>query len=177
RYFLAKFSRLMRQILDNSRKSSITLEEEIQSLENYLLIEQFCNGDRFDYTIEIDPSLGQDFISLPPMILQPFVENAIKHGMRGLPEGEKSGIIRIHFSESEGTLKCVVEDNGIGREKAAELNLKSKETYHKSTALEVTTDRLEHLKEEGISTPLEIVDLYEDGVATGTRIIIRLPLN
>ncbi len=177
RYFLAKFSRLMRQILDNSRRTSITLEEEVQTLENYLLIEQFCNGDRFDYTIEVDENMEQDFISFPPMILQPFVENAIKHGMRGLPEGEKSGLIKIHFSESEGTLKCVVEDNGIGREKAAELNLKSKETYHKSTALEVTTDRLEHLKEEGIATPLEIVDLYEDGEPAGTRIIIRLPLN
>ncbi|PWL28909.1 MAG: hypothetical protein DCO96_08820 [Fluviicola sp. XM-24bin1] len=177
RYFLAKFSRLMRQILDNSRKTSITLEEEVQTLENYLLIEQFCNGERFDYKIEVDASLEQDFISLPPMILQPFVENAIKHGMRGLPEGQKSGTIRIHFSEDEGTLKCLVEDNGIGREKAAELNLKSKETYHKSTALEVTTDRLEHLKEEGIASPLEIVDLYEDGAAAGTRIIIRLPLN
>lgn len=177
RYFLAKFSRLMRQILDNSRKTSITLEEEIRTLENYLLIEQFCNGERFDYSIKVDETMEQDFISIPPMILQPFVENAIKHGMRGLPEGEKSGRINILFSEENGMLKCVVEDNGIGREKAAELNSQSKETYHKSTALEVTTDRLEHLKEEGITTPLEIVDLYEDDVAMGTRIIIRLPLN
>ncbi|XOV68880.1 MAG: two-component regulator propeller domain-containing protein [Fluviicola sp.] len=177
RYFLAKFSRLMRQILDNSRKTSITLEEEVLTLENYLLIEQFCNGDRFDYEITVDENLEQDFISLPPMILQPFVENAIKHGMRGLPEGEKSGKITIHFSESDGVLKCIVEDNGIGREKAADLNSKSKETYHKSTALEVTTDRLQHLKEEGIAKPLEIIDLYEEGQAAGTRIIIQLPLN
>ena len=177
RYFLAKFSRLMRQILDNSRKSSLTLEEEIQTLENYLLIEQFCNGERFDYKIEVDNRLEQDFISLPPMILQPFVENAIKHGMRGLPEGDKSGIITIQFSEEDGLLKCVVEDNGIGREKAAELDRNSKETYHESTALKVTTDRLDYLKKEGIATPLEIVDLYEDGIPKGTRIIIRLPLN
>jgi LytS/YehU family sensor histidine kinase len=167
----------MRQILDNSRKSSITLEEEVRTLENYLLIEQFCNGDRFDYKITVDENLEQDFISLPPMILQPFVENAIKHGMRGLPEGEKSGKITIHFSESDGVLKCVVEDNGIGREKAADLNSKSKETYHQSTALKVTTDRLQHLKEEGIAKPLEIIDIYEQGQAAGTRIIIQLPLN
>lgn len=177
RYFLAKFSRLMRQILDNSRRTSITLEEEVQTLENYLLIEQFCNGERFTYEIQVDPDLEQDFISLPPMILQPFVENAIKHGMRGMPEGKKEGLIRISFGEENGTLKCTIEDNGIGREKAAELNRKSKETYHKSTALEVTTDRLEHLKSEGISTPLEIVDLYDNAVAKGTKVIIRLPLN
>ncbi|GAB5416220.1 MAG: hybrid sensor histidine kinase/response regulator transcription factor [Crocinitomicaceae bacterium] len=176
RYFLAKFSRLMRQILDNSRKSSITLEEEVQTLENYLLIEQFCNGQRFQYQIDVSAELEQDFISLPPMILQPFVENAIKHGMRGLAE-DAEGKINIRFIEKDGVLECIVEDNGIGREKSAELNRISKETYHKSTALAVTTDRLEYLKAEGISTPLEIVDLYEDGVATGTRIIIRLPLN
>lgn len=177
RYFLAKFSRLMRQILDNSRKQSITLEEEVQTLENYLLIEQFCNGVRFDYTVSVHPNLEQDFISLPPMILQPFVENAIKHGMRGMPEGTKEGNISIAFQEEDGVLKCTIEDNGIGREKAAELHRTSKETYHKSTALEVTTDRLEHLKIEGIPVPLQIEDLYENGEATGTRIIIRLPLN
>ncbi len=176
RYFLAKFSRLMRQILDNSRKSSITLEEEVQTLENYLLIEQFCNGQRFQYQINVSEALEQDFISLPPMILQPFVENAIKHGMRGLSD-DSEGKINIQFNEKDGVLECIVEDNGIGREKSAELNRISKETYHESTALAVTTDRLEHLKAEGISTPLEIVDLYEDGAATGTRIIIRLPLN
>jgi len=177
RYFLAKFSRLMRQILDNSRKSSITLEEEIQTLENYLLIEQFCNGERFSYEIKADETLEQDFISLPPMILQPFVENAVKHGMRGMPEGKKEGRISIRFTEENGVLRCTIEDNGIGRKKAAELNAKSKETYHKSTALEVTTDRLEHLKTEGISKPLEIVDLYDGDIAKGTKIIIRLPIN
>lgn len=176
RYFLAKFSRLMRQILDNSRKTSITLEEEIQTLENYLLIEQFCNGERFEYAISTDESLEQDFIHLPPMIIQPFVENAIKHGMRGMPEGAKKGRISISFRDSESMLECIVEDNGIGREKAAELNKESKETYHQSTALAVTTERLNHLKSEGIDTPLEIVDLYDNGVASGTRVIIRLPL-
>lgn len=176
RYFLAKFSRLMRQILDNSSKTSITLEEEIQTLENYLLIEQFCNGQRFQYEVHVDSQLEQDFISLPPMILQPFVENAIKHGMRGLNE-EDGGTISIRFRENNGVLECTVEDNGIGREKSSELNRKSKETYHKSTALKVTTDRLEHLKSEGINTPLEIVDLYNNETPAGTKIIIRLPLN
>lgn len=177
RYFLAKFSRLMRQILDNSRKSSITLQEEIQSLENYLLIEQFCNGHRFEYEINVDPTLEVDFLNLPPMILQPFVENAIKHGMRGIPEGANTGRIKIQFTDEQTTLKCVVEDNGIGREKAAELNQQSKETYHESTAMRVTTDRLNLMETEDPNPPLEIIDLRENGVASGTRVIIRLPLN
>lgn len=177
RYFLAKFSRLMRQILDNSRKSSITMEEEIGTLENYLLIEQFCNGNRFNYEISVDPSLEPDFIQLPPMIVQPFVENAIKHGMRGIPEGTNSGRIKISFEDENGVLKITVEDNGIGRKKAAELNKESKETYHKSTAMAVTTERLQLMKNHGIEQPLEIVDLYENGEASGTQVIIRLPLD
>ena len=177
RYFLAKFSRLMRQILDNSRKTSITMEEEIGTLENYLLIEKFCNGNRFNYEISVDPSLEPDFIQLPPMIVQPFVENAIKHGMRGIPEGTNSGRIKISFIDEKDVLKIVVEDNGIGREKAAELNRHSKETYHESTAMAVTTERLQLMKNQGIENPLEIVDLYENGEATGTQVIIRLPLD
>ncbi len=177
RYYLAKFSRLMRQILDNSRKTSITLEEEINTLENYLLIEQFCNGNRFSYEVNCDSKLEPDFIQLPPMIIQPFVENAIKHGMRGIPEGESTGRIVIRFIEEDANLRIEIEDNGIGREKAAALNKESKETYHKSTALTVTTERLELFKSQGISTPLEILDLYENDVASGTKIIIRIHLN
>ncbi|MGZ4035377.1 MAG: ligand-binding sensor domain-containing protein, partial [Bacteroidia bacterium] len=74
RYYLAKFSRLMRQILDNSRNAVITLEEEVNTLENYLLIEKFCNGDRFDYKIMVDPAIEKDYVKIPPMLLQPFIE-------------------------------------------------------------------------------------------------------
>lgn len=176
RYYLAKFSRLMRQILDNSRNASITLEEEINTLENYLLIEKFCNGNRFDYTITVGDTLEKDYVQLPPMILQPFIENAIKHGLKH--GDEKKGSIAVSFVEKENVLECTVTDNGIGRAKAAELNKASKETYHKSTALLVTQERLAQLKGNRQLQTLEIIDLYdEEGKGSGTKVIVRIPLS
>lgn len=175
RYYLAKFSRLMRQILDNSRQATITLEEEINTLENYLLIEKFCNGDRFDYSISVDPNLEKDYIKIPPMLLQPFIENAIKHGLKY--SNEKRGMIDVTFSEKNNLLECSVTDNGIGRVKAEELNKNSKETYHKSTALLVTQERLDLLKEDKNIRSLEIIDLYDENEnASGTKVIVRIPL-
>jgi LytS/YehU family sensor histidine kinase len=180
RYYLAKFSRLMRQILDNSRNPVITLEEEVQTLENYLLIEKFCNGDRFDYQINVDLNLEADFIQIPPMLLQPFVENAIKHGFKqkdASNENNQRGLIIVDFKEKGNILECSVTDNGIGREKSNELNQLSKETYHKSTALLVTQERLDLLNENENFQSLEMIDLYdENGVATGTKVILRLKI-
>ncbi len=174
RYYLAKFSHLMRQILDNSRNTSISLEEEINTLENYLLIEKFCNGDRFDYKITIDDTIEKDYVKIPPMLLQPFIENAIKHGLKYIDN--KKGLIEVNFSEKNNLLECSVIDNGIGRVKAEELNKVSKETYHKSTALLVTQERLDLLKEDENIRSLEIIDLYDTtGSAIGTKVIVRIP--
>jgi LytS/YehU family sensor histidine kinase len=176
RYYLAKFSRLMRQILDNSRNPVITLEEEISTLENYLLIEKFCNGDRFDYKITVDPKIEKDYVRIPPMILQPFIENSIKHGMKHI-DG-KRGLIEVEFIQKGDLLECSVTDNGIGRKQSEKLNSTSKETYHKSTALLVTQERLDLLKDSRNIKSLEIIDLYnEKGEAAGTKVIVRIPTN
>jgi ligand-binding sensor domain-containing protein len=176
RYYLAKFSRLMRQILDNSRNTVITLEEEANTLENYLLIEKFCNGDRFDYKITIDDAIEKDYIKIPPMLLQPFIENAIKHGLKN-SDTNKRGLIEVGFKEVNNILECAVIDNGIGRIKSEELNKISKETYHKSTALLVTQERLDLLKQDKNILSLEIFDLYdEQGGASGTKVIVRIPI-
>lgn len=175
RYYLAKFSRLMRQILDNSRNTEISLEEEVNTLENYLLIEKFCNGDRFDYSIHVAEGIEKDYVKIPPMLLQPFVENAIKHGMKHMED--KRGRIEVAFYEKDNALECVVSDNGIGRKKAEELNRKSKETYHRSTALIVTEERLSKLNTDIHRSSLQVTDLYdEEGRAAGTRVIVRIPL-
>jgi LytS/YehU family sensor histidine kinase len=175
RYYLAKFSRLMRQILDNSRNATISLEEEINTLENYLLIEKFCNGDRFDYKITLSDSLEKDYIKIPPMLLQPFIENSIKHGMKHI-QG-KRGRIEVRFEEKNGLLECSVTDNGIGRKKAEEINKNSKETYHRSTALLVTQERLDLLKEGNDGKSLEIIDLYDEkGEPIGTMVLVRIPI-
>ncbi len=175
RYYLAKFSRLMRQILDNSRNTTITLEEEINTLENYLLIEKFCNGDRFEYKITVDDKIEKDYLKIPPMLLQPFIENAIKHGLKHV-DG-KMGLIEVNFIEKGSNLECSVTDNGIGRVKAEALNKVSKETYHRSTALLVTQERLDLLQEGGNTGSLEIIDLYDkEGNAKGTKVIVKIPI-
>ncbi len=176
RYYLAKFSRLMRQILDNSRKSLITLEEEINTLENYLLVEQFCTNNRFDYSIHINEELEADFIEIPPMLVQPFVENAIKHGMKGR-DADNKGLISITFEESKNSLICTITDNGIGREKASQLKKESMETYHESTSLKVTEERLEQLNNTHEQGSIHIEDMKDvNGNACGTKIILRIPI-
>lgn len=175
RYYLAKFSRLMRQILDNSRNTTITLEEEVNTLENYLLIEKFCNGDRFDYKISVDENIEKDYVKIPPMLMQPFVENAIKHGLKNM-DG-KRGMIEVSFAEKDHVLECSVTDNGIGRKKAGEMIKASKETYHTSTALAVTQERLDIFKEESDVRSLEIVDLFDElGEPSGTKVVVRIPI-
>ena len=175
RFYLAKFSKLMRQILDNSRNSLITLKDEIDMLENYLLIEKFCNDNKFEYSITIDENLETDFIKIPPMILQPFVENAIKHGMKYLQD--KKGQIDLMLVESENEIVCTITDNGIGRKKSAELNKNSRDAFHKSTALIVTEERLNLLKNNSASNSINIIDLYdENGNATGTKVEVKIPI-
>lgn len=179
RYYLAKFSRLMRSILDNSGKVTITLQEEIETLENYLMIEQFCNGNRFDYSVIHDENLETSFISLPPMLIQPFVENAIKHGFKfGEDEAEKRGKLTIEFSEEKNVLTCTIRDNGIGRKRSAELKNDSKETYHISTGMTVTQERMDVLKREKGTGEIIIHDLTnEDGTSTGTEITLQLSID
>lgn len=173
RFYLAKFSRLMRQILDNSRNSLISLEDEILLLENYLLLEYFCHNKIFDYTIEVNPNVERDFIQIPPMLLQPFVENSIKHGILHLKE--RRGFIKLSFDELDDMLICVVEDNGIGRVTSAEINAKSYGINHESSALKITSERLILLnKNKNSVNVLDVLD--EIGIIQGTKVIIKIQL-
>lgn len=175
RYYLAKFSRLMRQILDHSRTATISLEAELNTLENYLLIEQFCNGNKFDYIIQVPENLDADFIQVPPMILQPFVENAIKHGFRQIETTGRRGKITITFDQKDNYLECIVLDNGIGRKQAAILTNHSNESNHKSLALSITVERLQLMGELSAGKRVSIEDLEENGISLGTKVVVRIP--
>lgn len=172
REYLSKFSRLMRQILENSRVNEITLDAELEAMENYLTIEQFCHENKFHFSIEVEEGMEVEFIKIPPMIIQPFLENSIIHG---LGNQEKQGQLKLSFKDKGSILWCEIEDNGIGREKAAELKSVSNRS-HKSTALEVTTERLELLSQEQDS--IQIIDLKdENGEALGTKVILKIPIS
>ncbi len=175
RYYLAKFSKLMRRVLENSREAQISLEREIESLQVYLDLERFCGGEKFEYVIQTDEKLNPDETLVPPMLIQPFVENAIIHGINHLEE--RKGRIELRFELENESLICTIRDNGIGREKAR-LVEKHRVPGHKSTALLVTQERLNMMagKKGAGSSGLEIKDLYDkSGKPEGTEVVIRIP--
>lgn len=173
RYQLAKFSKLMRSTLENSRSNLLLLSEEIQSLESYLALEQFSRDRSFAYQIEIPDDLDPDSVYIPPMMIQPFVENAIIHGVAHLTD--RKGVVVVQFELATPFLICTIEDNGIGRTKAKAIKSQQGE-QHKSTALQVTRERLE-LLERGTTESLKISDLISaEGVAIGTRVVLKVPL-
>lgn len=172
---LGVFSRLMRAILSNSRQTHITLKAETDTLQQYLQIEQFCRPERpFEYHIHTGKGIDNEAIELPPMLIQPFVENAVLHGITHLQD--RKGMIDIHFEVQGETLSCRIRDNGVGREKSAMLR-KERAPGHQSSALQITRERLEAMCAGKSYKPMEILDIYnESGEIAGTEVVLRLPL-
>ncbi len=166
--YLAKFSQLMRLILSNSRESYVPLENEIKALSYYMDIEKLRFDNKFDYKINIDSKLDEEFIAIPPMIIQPYVENAIIHG---LIYSNKNGYITIDFKQSGKNMLCTVEDNGVGREKSEMIKNESG-IRRKSRGMLITQERLNILnKQHNEKFTVKIIDLKDrNGGATGTRI-------
>lgn len=167
--FLVNFSKLMRLILENSSKESIPISVEYDILEKYLNIQKLRFEDRFEFKIEVDEVLYLEEAVIPPMITQPFIENAIEHGRLHLKE---DGFINIHFFKFEDMLRITVEDNGVGR-KGAELNKKSKE--HKSMAMKITRDRIDNLNKKYRSDGFLLVEDFNKVDQTGTKVLISIP--
>ncbi|KAF2519801.1 tetratricopeptide repeat protein [Flavobacterium salilacus subsp. salilacus] len=171
--YLSKFSKLMRLTLEYSKESLIPIDSEIEGLQNYLELEQLRFNQMFDFSITKDPNIEDD-MAIPPLLLQPFVENAIIHGI--VPKKEK-GSITIDFALVNDKLVCTVIDDGIGFSKSKELKENSV-TVHKSMALEITRKRLEVIQAFTSKTSqVEIKELFNDeGVPAGTKIILNLPI-
>lgn len=170
--YLGKFSRLIRSILNNTREASISLEKELEMLTLYLELEKLRFGKKLDYCIHVDPSLQGGTVFIPTMIVQPFIENAMLHGIM---HKECCGEINISFIDHENYLEINVKDNGIGRKAAAEMNGK-KNDGHTSMGIEVTNMRVISSNAGGnIPTGVEIVDLEENGEASGTLVKIFVP--
>jgi len=171
--YLGRFSKLMRLILDYAKKPMIEVSEDVALLDQYLYLEQMRLKGKLDYHIDIDPQLDPDEVLIPTMILQPFVENAIWHGIAPKPDG---GRIDIRIRQDGEQLVAIVEDNGIGRKARAEQQ-KGK-TQRTSRAIGITERRLDLLESQyQRPTKLEFEDLQTpDGQAVGTRVRLVLPL-
>lgn len=172
--YLAKFSTLMRFILAHSQKSFVNLSDEIKAMDIYLDVERLRFDYKFDYTFDIALEIDEEFIEIPPMIIQPYIENAIIHGIL---HKEDSGHIKISMNvKDEKFLICVIEDNGVGRARAEQMKAKS-DLKHKSRGMLITQKRLEILNKSGNDqTNVKITDLKdENNTPSGTRVEILIP--
>jgi tetratricopeptide (TPR) repeat protein len=172
--YLTKFSRLIRMILQNSQNSFISLKSEIESLELYLDMEVMRFDHHFTYKILVSPELNTSRLKLPPLIIQPFVENAVWHG---LMHKEEKGELEIEVSQEANALLIRITDNGIGREQANRIASKSA-TKHKSMGLLITADRIAMVQSgNGNESAVIINDLvHADGSAAGTEVQIKIPV-
>lgn len=172
--YLTKFSKLVRLILQNSQAAYISLECEIEALQLYLELEAVRFDHQFDYKIKIDDVPDISVLRIPPLIIQPFAENAIWHG---LMQKEEKGSLEIQIVQRDDILYCTVKDDGVGRKKAAELKSKSA-SAHKSMGIRITGDRIALLqREKGDRISIQIMDLtLADGSAGGTEVLIKLPV-
>ncbi len=174
--YLSMFSDLMRRVLENSRHASIPIEDEVESLQLYLQLESLRFSHQFSYDILVDPDIDQEEEMIPPMLIQPFAENAIWHGL--LPK-DSAGSLSIRLMRNNDLLRCIIEDNGIGRDKAQEIAGR-KRHGHKSAGMKNTAKRLNMLQQksgnENRIQGLKVVDLYEQDQASGTRVEIMIPL-
>jgi ligand-binding sensor domain-containing protein len=172
--YLTKFSRLMRLILQNSQYELIPLENELEALKLYLELEAVRFDHHFTYTIKIDDRLDVSALKVPPLIIQPYAENAIWHG---LMHKEEKGKLLIELEEQDDYLVCRITDDGIGRKKAAELKSKSAST-HKSMGMKITADRIASMRRrKSGDNNIQITDLVlPDGSPAGTRVEIKLAL-
>ena len=170
--FINHFSVLIRQILENSKKNLISLREEIETLTNYIEVEKLRFRNAFEFYIEVDPNIDQDFFMIPPSLLQPFVENAIWHGLMHKEEDKQ---LTILFTQQDNSIICQIIDNGIGREASA--NIHKTKTHKTSLGMSITKERIEHLHTvHGIKSDFEIIDLYDDDNPAGTKVVLRFSI-
>jgi len=170
--FLADFSRLMRKVLDHSQKDFIAFEEEIELNELYLKLEHFRFRDKFDYTFTNNaPQLGYN-LEVPPMLIQPFIENAVWHGLR---YKEEKGNLEVSINEEKESLVIYIKDNGIGRKKSKALKTENQKKY-KSTGLDNVSKRVALINElYKKNYVIHVSDLDNNSDNPGTLVKISIP--
>jgi tetratricopeptide (TPR) repeat protein len=172
--YLTKFSSLMRKVLENSQHTSIPLRDELEALTLYLELEMIRFKDKFDFEIKIDDEIDPLLYKVPTMLIQPYVENSISHGL--MPSDGK-GLVKIGLKLENQYISCTIEDNGIGRDASQELK-KNKESNHNSLGTQIVTSRLDLVNAlYGTSLKTIYTDLKDiNGQPEGTRVEIQIPI-
>lgn len=174
--YLGKFADLMRIYLNHSQLKSVSIQEEVEALALYLELEKLRFEESLTYEIKVDPAIDTHLISIPTLLIQPYVENALKHGLLH-KRGDRILSVSFETDQQQSIVICSITDNGIGRTQSAEIN-KMRATSHKSFATEATKTRLELLNYNNANPVGEqVIDLYdEDGLAIGTKAILKIPV-
>jgi LytS/YehU family sensor histidine kinase len=172
-HVLSLFTSLLRRVLTNSREVMITLKEEIETLQNYIELESYRFQNKFEYEIEIDPSLSIDKLKIPPLLLQPYVENAIIHGLRHCEA--PGGKLFIHIFPINSMLCCRITDNGIGRELAEKM--KVVKPGHVSLGTKISSQRIDLISQmSNMDIKIKYTDMMdENSEACGTQVDIMIP--
>ncbi len=174
-FYLNKFARLMRQVLEYSDSELITLKEELDTLTLYIELEKMRYSQHFDYRIDIEKSLNTQNRQILPLILQPYVENAIWYGLKHKKKGK--GFLDIHVFEKDHYLNIIIEDNGIGRAQSLDIH-RRRSSFLKPQTMAVTEERIAGFNAQyGLDARVDIVDISDkNGVAKGTRVVLRFGL-
>ena len=172
--YLSDFGSLMRSILENSSKSEVTLEDEVRFLKLYLTLEQLRSDHKFEFEIIIADDLDLEFLAIPPMLIQPYLENSIVHGIMNK---EGKGKITIEIVKEGGIISCSLMDDGIGRKRAMEIK-NQKSTAHKSIGMQVTKDRLDLLNRQmKTDINVSVIDLIDNNdQSCGTKVELGIPV-
>lgn len=167
--YLVKFSKLMRLVLENSRSNTVTLASELEAVKLYVEMEQLRFDQKFSYSVEVGPGVESGSMHIPPLVFQPYIENAIWHGL--MPKGSP-GLVKLSIDRQGEYLHCAIEDDGIGREKATAM--RSSTLGHKrSWGMQITSERLKF--QNGEASGIHIIDLHDvKGQAAGTRVEITI---
>lgn len=173
--YLTRFAKLIRLILDNSNSKEVALSDELEALKLYIEMESLRFTNKFTYEIIVDENVSTDTLQVPPLIIQPYVENAIWHGL--LHQETDGRLIVTVKKTNDNMLQCTIEDNGIGRSKAMEMKSKSANA-NKSLGMKLTEERISMLNQyASLNASIEILDLTNsNGEATGTKVILKIPI-
>lgn len=174
--YLAKFSKLMRIVLNNSQEKTLNLHSELEMIKLYVEMEQLRFNESFDFNLSVAQDIDVHDVILPAMLIQPYIENAIWHGLMNLAN-ERRGILNLKLTIQDTLLKIVVEDNGVGREKAKEYK---KDDAHKSVGMNLTEQRLLLMgkMEEYEKAKVIVSDVKDEkDMICGTRVEIFIPVN
>jgi tetratricopeptide (TPR) repeat protein len=171
--FLSEFSRLMRLVMENSQEDFIPLEKEQEIISLYLKLEHYRFRDKFDYVITVDDDIKSDAVQIPPMLIQPYIENAVWHGLR---YKESKGHLSLHLKKKDEGIQVEITDNGIGRKRSAELKTENQKLQN-STGLKNIQQRLKIInKIYKAHYDVEITDLDLEN-NTGTKVVINVPVH